>query len=167
MADKDAAPVAVSASTVAFRPMTAEAAESLGSAFARINPWAHYAYTAPKLAAFLAEEEPGTRRFQIMADQALAGAIVIQSKWFRGPYLQFLGVLPAFHRRGLGRLALGWFESAAQADGARNLWVAASEFNVGAQAFYERHGFVRIATIDGLIAEGTAEILFRKRLAAG
>ncbi|MBS0270701.1 MAG: GNAT family N-acetyltransferase [Proteobacteria bacterium] len=166
MADKDATLVSVSASVVTFQPMTAEAAERLGSAFAELDPWAHYAYTAATLAAFLAEEEPGAQRFQIMADQALAGAIVIQSKWFRGPYLQFLGVLPAFHRRGLGRSALDWFEGGAQADGARNLWVAASEFNVGAQAFYERHGFVRIATIDGLIAEGTAEILFRKRLAA-
>ncbi|MGO4683404.1 GNAT family N-acetyltransferase [Hyphomicrobium sp. 2TAF46] len=153
------------AQAVTFQPMTVEAAESLGSAFAALDPWAHYAYTAATLATFLADAEPGTQRFQIMADQALAGAIVIQSKWFRGPYLQFLGVLPAFHRRGLGRSALGWFESAARADGARNLWVAASEFNVAAQTFYERHGFVRIATVDGLIAEGTAEILFRKRLA--
>ncbi|RUP10973.1 GNAT family N-acetyltransferase [Hyphomicrobium sp.] len=167
MADKDAAPAAVSALAVTFEPMTAEAAECLGSAFAQIDPWAHYAYTAATLAGFLADEEPGTQRFQIIAEQALAGAIVIQSKWLRGPYLQFLGVLPAFHRRGLGRSALGWFESAARADGARNLWVAASEFNVAAQTFYERHGFVRIASIDGLVAEGTAEILFRKQLAAG
>ncbi len=166
MADKDAAPVSFSTKAVAFEPMTAEAAERLGSAFAQIDPWAHYAYTAATLAAFLADEEPGTQRFQIVADQVLAGAIVIQSKWLRGPYLQFLGVLPAFHRRGLGRSALGWFESAARADGARNLWVAASEFNVAAQAFYERHGFVRLASIDGLVADGTAEILFRKRLPA-
>lgn len=166
MADNDASPVPFSTKAVAFEPMTAEAAESLGIAFAQIDPWAHYAFAPATLAAFLVEEEPGTQRFQIMADQTLAGAIVIQSKWFRGPYLQFLGVLPAFHRRGLGRVALGWFESAAQADNARNLWVAASEFNVGAQAFYERHGFVRLATIDGLIAEGTAEVLFRKRLSA-
>ncbi len=158
-------PVSVPGSTVTFQPMTVEAAQSLGGALARLDPWAHYAYTGATLAAFLAREEPGAQRFQIIADDALAGAIVIRSNWLRGPYLQFLGVLPAFHRRGFGRSALCWFENTARADGARNLWVAASEFNVGAQTFYERHGFVRLASVDGLIAEGTAEVLFRKRIA--
>ncbi len=155
-----------SASTVTFEPMSAEAAQVLGYALAQIDPWAHYAYTGVALAAWLSADEPGARRFQIRADNVIAGAIVIRSQWLRGPYLQFLGILPAYHRRGLGRSALSWFEGQARADGARNLWVAASEFNVAAQTFYEQHGFVRVATLDDLIAEGTAEILFRKRLAA-
>lgn len=153
--------------TVTFQPMTAEAAQSLGGALAQIDPWARYDYTGETLAAFLAGEEPGAQRFQIVVDRALAGAIVLRSNWLRGPYLQFLGILPPFHRQGVGRSALGWFERGAQTGGARNLWVAASDFNVPAQAFYERHGFVRVAAIDGLVADGAAEILFRKRLTIG
>lgn len=165
MADEDTQKVSAPASTVTFEPMTAEAAQSLGNALARIDPWAHYAYTGVALAALLAAEEPGAQRFQICANHTLAGAIVIRSNWLRGPYLQFLGILPAFHRQGLGSTALSRFEGQARADGARNLWVAASKFNVAAQTFYERHGFVCVATVDDLIGEGTAEILFRKRLA--
>jgi len=147
--------------------MTAEAAQSLGEALAQIDPWARYAYTGETLAAFLGGEEPGAQRFQIIVDQAIAGAIVVRSNWLRGPYLQFLGIVPAFHRQGVGRSALFWFERAAEAGDARNLWVVASDFNVAAQAFYERHGFARVGTIDGLVAEGAAEILFRKRLTIG
>lgn len=166
MSDGGTLKVSAPISTVTFEPMSAEAAQVLGYALAQIDPWAHYAYTATALATLLTAEEPGALRFQIRADNVIAGAIVIRSQWLRGPYLQFLGILPAYHRRGLGRSALSWFEAHARAEGARNLWVAASEFNVAAQTFYERHGFVRVATLDDLIAEGTAEILFRKRLAA-
>jgi ribosomal protein S18 acetylase RimI-like enzyme len=42
--------------------------------------------------------------------------------------------------------------------------VAASDFNSGALRFYERHGFVRVAALEGLVAEGRSEILLRKRL---
>ncbi|MBY0559283.1 GNAT family N-acetyltransferase [Hyphomicrobium sp.] len=157
----------VSPRAVTFEPMTAEAAQSLGAALAQIDPWARYEYTGETLAAFLAGEEPGAQRFQIIVDGVLAGAIVIRSNWLRGSYLQFLGILPAFHRQGVGRSALLWFERGSEASGARNLWVVASDFNAGAQAFYERHGFARIGIIDGLVADGAGEILFRKRLTIG
>ncbi|HET6388187.1 GNAT family N-acetyltransferase [Hyphomicrobium sp.] len=153
-----------SATTVTFEPMTAEAAQILAEALAQIDPWAHYAYTEARLAAALCEDEPGAQHFQIRVEGALAGAMIIRRRWLRGPYLQFLGLLPAFQRHGVGSAALSWFEGQARDDGARNLWVAATHFNVAAQTFYERHGFVCVATLDDLIADGTAEILFRKRL---
>ena len=68
----------------------------------------------------------------------LAGAIGVRRNWLRGPYLQFLGILPAFQRRGIGSVALDWFEGEARAAQAQNLWVAASDFNARALAFYER-----------------------------
>ena len=155
---------AASATTVTFEPMTAEAAQTLGEGLALIDPWAYYSTTAAGLVTLLSTGEPGALRFQIRADGAVAGAIMIRPNWLRGPYLQFLGLLPAFQRHGVGSAALSWFEGQARDDGARNLWVAATHFNVAAQTFYERHGFVCVATLDDLIADGTAEILFRKRL---
>ena len=147
-----------------FEAMTPSAAQSLGAALARIDPWAHYNYTPEALAEYLAGDEADAPRFKIVVDGELAGAIVYRRNWLRGPYLQFLGILPACQDRGIGSVAVLWFEREAGGGRAQNLWVAASDFNVRALAFYEQHGFVRVATIDALVAEGVSEILFRKRL---
>jgi ribosomal protein S18 acetylase RimI-like enzyme len=88
----------------------------------------------------------------------------VRRNWLRGPYLQFLGVLPAFQHRGIGSLALTWFENEARTGRAQNLWVAASDFNARALSFYERRGFNRVATLEDLIVKGGSEILLRKRL---
>ncbi|MFA5958300.1 GNAT family N-acetyltransferase [Hyphomicrobium sp.] len=157
----------VAAADVSFRPMTAASAEHLGEALSGIDPWAHYHYTAKALAAYLGGKEEDAPRFEIVFGETLAGAICIRKNWLRGPYLQLLGILPTFQKRGLGAIALLWFEDEARRDKAQNIWVVASEFNHGALAFYERFGFSRTATFDGLVAEGTAEILLRKRLIIG
>lgn len=144
--------------------MTLAAARSLGPAFAQIDPWAYYKFAPDALIEYLAGDEDGAPRFKIVVDGEPAGAIGIRRNWLRGPYLQFLAVLPAFQRHGIGSLCLSWFEREAAVGRAQNLWVTTSDFNSRAQALYERYGFVRVATIDALVAEGAAEILFRKRL---
>jgi GNAT superfamily N-acetyltransferase len=139
-------------------------AEALGAAFAAIDPWASYPYPAAALAAYFANDEPGAPRFSLRAGAGLAGAVGLRIDWLRGPYLQFLGMLPGRQGRGLGKAVLHWIESEARAAAQRNLWVLASDFNAGALRFYEREGFARIAALDALVAEGRAEILLRKRL---
>ncbi len=147
-----------------FEPMTLAAAQSLGTAFAQIDPWAYYNYAPEALTEYLASVEDGAPRFKIVVDGKLAGAIGIRRNWLRGPYLQFLAILPAFQRHGVGSLSLSWFEREAGVGRAQNLWVTTSDFNSRAQALYERYGFVRVAALDALVAEGASEILFRKRL---
>jgi diamine N-acetyltransferase len=144
--------------------MTPSDSWALGSALSQIGPWAHYNYTPEALTEYLAGNEAEAPRFKIVVDGKLAGAIVYRRNWLRGPYLQFLGILPSFQSQGTGGLALAWFEREAGAGQVQNLWVMATDFNVRAHAFYERHGFVRVATVDALVAEGASEILFRKRL---
>jgi diamine N-acetyltransferase len=162
----DARPEASQMPKVIFRDMTAKAAQELGTAFAEIDPWARYAYTAPALTAYLGTHEADAPRVEIVVDGDLAGAICVRRNWLRGPYLQFLGILPAFQHRGTGSLALDWFEGQARAAQAQNLWVAASDFNARALAFYTQRGFSRVARLEDLIVEDSAEILLRKRLNA-
>jgi GNAT superfamily N-acetyltransferase len=150
--------------TITLAPMTADAAQHLGEAFAAIDPWASYPYPASGIIRYFAASEPGAPRYIIMRDGAMAGAIGIRENWMRGPYLQFLGVLPPYQRHGVGQMALAWFEGTARARRERNLWVAASDFNAGAIRFYERHGFIRAALLDGLVDDDKTEILLRKRL---
>jgi ribosomal protein S18 acetylase RimI-like enzyme len=136
----------------------------LGAAFAGIDPWAAYGYPPATLAAFLAGSEPGAPRLALRLDGELAGAAVVRSGWLRGPYLQFLAVLPPWQGRGIGTSFVEFMEREARAAQERNLWVAASEINDGAMRLYERLGFSRVTRLDDLACDGRAEILFRKRL---
>jgi ribosomal protein S18 acetylase RimI-like enzyme len=136
----------------------------LGHLFAAIDPWATYAYPADTLASFLSASEAGAPRLKLSVGDEIAGAAVIRTMWLRGPYLQFLGVVPEWQDRGLGSTLLHWIEQEARAAHERNLWVLASEINDGAVRLYERCGFVQTAKLDDLVCDGRAEILLRKRL---
>jgi ribosomal protein S18 acetylase RimI-like enzyme len=151
---------------VTFEPMDASTAEILGPLMANIDPWAHYKYTSSALTAYLATQECDAPRFAIKANGSLAGAVGIKKNWLRGPYLQFLGVLPIHQNQGIGKAVLAWFEKDARETHAQNIWVLASDFNARALSFYEKHGFSRIATLLDLVVDDTSEILLRKRLAS-
>jgi len=138
---------------------------ALAEAFASIDPWLSYDYRAAALTGYFAMQEPGAPRYKIMAGEATAGIVGVRLRWLRGPYLQFLGVLPAFQSRGIGTAVLDWFERLGREQGERNIWVAVSSTNAGAIAFYERHGFTDAATLDDLVGDGLAELLMRKRIA--
>jgi len=158
------AAASASAPSLVAEPLPPEAAEQLGTAFAAIDPWARYPYPAAALAGYFAAQEPGAPRFALRCGGELAGCVGVRLNWLRGPYLQFLGILPDFQRRGLGALALAWVEAEARRGAERNLWVAATDFNEGALRFYERHGFMRVAPLPDLVRDGRTEILLRKRL---
>lgn len=145
-------------------PLDAALAQELGEAFAAMSPWRDYPLPASALARYLSQDEPGAPRFCIIARGEVAGATGLRRNWLRGPYLQFLGVLPAYQGRGLGAAVLDWMEQDARAAGEGNLWVAASDFNAGAIRFYERGGFHATARLDGLVRDGKTEVLMRKRL---
>lgn len=145
-------------------PLPDDSALSLADAFAALPPWACYAYPASALGAYLSKREPGAPRFLLRAANETAGAVGLRLSWLRGPYIQFLGILPAFQRQGIGASILAWAEREARSGGERNLWIAASEINAGAIRFYERHGYSAAARLDGLVCDGRTEILYRKRL---
>jgi ribosomal protein S18 acetylase RimI-like enzyme len=145
-------------------PLRAEQAGPLGEAFAAIDPWASYPYPAAGLVQYLGATEPGAPRFALYLAGELAGAVGLRLNWLRGSYLQFLGLLPSFQRRGVGERVLTWIENEARGANERNLWVAASDFNSGAIRFYERHGFAVAAELADLVRDGRTEVLMRKRL---
>lgn len=146
-------------------PLPAAEASRLGAAFAMMDPWARYPYPAQGLATYFATAEPGAPRLALMAGDRVAGVVGLRINWLRGPYLQFLGILPEFQRHGAGGLVLGWLEHEAHTAGERNLWVCASDFNASGIRFYQRHGFRRVADFEGLVRDGLTEVLLRKRLA--
>lgn len=145
-------------------PCTPAEAHELAAIFAAMEPWSRYPFTAAALKAYLAGDETGAPRYAIRLENRLAGALGLRLNWLRGPYIQFLGLVPGAQGEGAGSHLIDKLVEEARAADERNLWVAASAFNTGALKFYERHGFVRVAELDGVVQEGIDEILLRKRL---
>lgn len=129
-----------------------------------MQPWSTMGISAERLAAFLKNGDPGAHRYAILQDGALSGVVSVRCPWLKGPYIELLAILAGFQRRGHGERILSFVETEAARLGMRNVWVCASQFNSGAARFYERHGFVEIATLPGLVADGFTETLFRKTL---
>ncbi len=144
-------------------PMTTAAAHMLGPALAAIDPWARVIRTSEPMTNFLAATEAGATRYAIHIGDDLAGTLVVRNPWLHGPYLHLIGLLPAFHGRGVGSAALTWLESEARGR-YRNLWLCVSEFNSDARRLYERQGYVLAGRLDDLVFDGNSELLMRKRL---
>lgn len=147
---------------ISLLPMPADVAPSLAAQFAAIDPWAAYPYPPGLLADYFSAKEVAAPRFLLTIAGKPAGVVGMRLNWLRGPHIQFLGVLPAFQREGLGGQLLAWIER--EASGNRNLWLTVSDFNVKARTFYERHGFVVVAPLPGLVREDRTELLMRKQL---
>lgn len=149
---------------VSLEPFPAAEALALGAAFAVIDPWRRLGFAAERLAEFFAAQDAGSARFAIRTGGALAGFVCVEPKWLSGPYLHFLGVLPAHQGRGIGTSVVDWFVGEARAGQDRNAWVCVSHFNTAARALYAQHGFSDAAMLPDVIETGEAEILMRKQL---
>ena len=135
----------------------------LGQTISEMEPWAAYPYPADKIARYLANFDARAPRYVLRSDDEVVGAVGLQLNWLHGPYIQFLAVLPPFQNKGLGALVLNWVDREAGDTKARNVWVISSDFNVGARAFYEKHGFVEVCEISDIVCDGRTETLMRKR----
>ena len=142
-----------------------EAAQA-GVLCASMDPWARYPVPAAQLTAFCAQIDPGAPRFAIRVDGVLEGAVAVRANWLYGPYIQTFALATGVQGRGTGTSVMAFIEREARRVDARNLWVAASDFNVGAHRFYARLGFTRVAELDALVRPGRTEVLLRKQLSA-
>lgn len=88
----------------------------------------------------------GSATFAVLAGRpAVAIALVTlrANVWFDGPVavLDELYVRPELRGRGIGSTVMGTVESEWRARGVRYVEINVDEGDVGAQRFYERHGF--------------------------
>ena len=81
----------------------------------------------------------------------------------RSAYLRLLGVRAGYNGLGIGAALLDYAEQAA-AKITRDMFLLVSDFNVGAQRFYQRQGYTRIGAIPGYVLPDVTELLYWKRL---
>ena len=146
-------------------PFDAEAKRRLADRLAAMDPWHRYGFTSERLVRFLSAPAPDARRLLMVDGERHAGIAVVRAGWLAGSYLNFLAVMPEDQGRGMGEAFLAWLADEGRRLGERNQFVAASAFNAPALAFYERHGFTRVAVLPGLISDAETEFLLRRRLA--
>lgn len=149
-----------------LRPLAEAEAVELAAALSAMPPWSVYPVGRETLYRYLVAAEPAAPRLALRLDGALAGIAGVRLNWLRGPYLQMLAILPQHQSKRAGSAILDWLDELARRAGEANVWACASSFNESALRFYERHGFLRTAVLDGLVAPGYDEILLRKRLRA-
>ncbi len=83
----------------------------------------------------------------------------------RSPYLRLIGVHPERNAQGIGTRLLKTVESLAWSY-ADALFLLVSDFNLGAQRFYERCGYTRAGALADYVVSGVTELLYWKRRAA-
>ncbi len=139
-------------------------AEFLAEELSQIDPWKSLGTSVQLLADHFGVKEAGSSQFAVFVDENPMGFISVKRRWLLGPYLEFVGLLPSVQGKGLGKVLLRWFEEQAGISKARNLFLCVTCFNHGAIRFYEDAGFEKCAELEGLIQDGTSELLMRKRL---
>jgi ribosomal protein S18 acetylase RimI-like enzyme len=149
-----------------IRALAAEDLPALARALAALPLMVRYGNTPEKLERALSAAL-GRGEGLLVAEEggALAGLA-----WFlttgtlaMGGYLRLIAVLGAGEGRGTGSALLTAFEAAVARESA-HAFLLVSDFNAGAQRFYERHGYGRVGALPGLVLPDVGELLYWKRL---
>jgi len=138
--------------------------QNIAGEFANMDPWKRLDFSSNSLAGYFGKTDENLFGFGVILNQNIVGVITVRHPWMRGPYLEFMGLLPSAQNTGIGRQLLSWLESQAKEANQRNIWTAVSEFNGAAYRFYTGFGFKKIASLDNLVSDNFAEILLRKQI---
>lgn len=78
-------------------------------------------------------------------------------------YLRLIGVLPEFHRMGIGEALLQAVEEMASHESG-DIFLLVTANNEAAQRFYLQAGYHQAGAIPNYVVEGVTELIFHKRL---
>ena len=139
-------------------------APDLAARLVAMDPWLTLGYRAVALAAHLSRPDSTFFRYAISVAGHPAGLVALRYPWLKGIYLELLALFPPYQGLGLGREVMAFVETRARPH-TKNFWTAVSAFNHRGRLFYQKLGFLEVATLENLIKEGHDELLLRKILA--
>lgn len=149
-----------------IRPLAADEIPALSRALAGVPLMIRYGRAPEALArAISAAHARGERLLVAAEDGAIRGVawFLTQGTLALGGYLRLIAMLPGAEGKGAGAALLAAFE-AETAKESRHAFLLVSDFNEGAQRFYERHGYARVGALPALVLADVAEVLYWKRL---
>jgi GNAT superfamily N-acetyltransferase len=138
----------------------------LAAALAQLPLLQRYGRSEATLAADLSRAlERGERLLLEEVEGAPRGVcwLLTSGTFGMGGYLRLLAVIPGAHGQGVGATLLQAFEDEVGLV-SRHAFLLVSDFNAGAQRFYERHGYQRIGALPGLVLPEVTELVYWKQL---
>lgn len=153
-------------------PEDADALVGLAAALAGLPLLARYGVSGAGLHADLlrllpeqAAPLPSERLILVEQGAELRGLarFTLRGQLGRGGYLKLIALAPGHQGLGLGQLLLDEVEHQVGL-ASPDLFLLTSDFNLGAQRFYERRGYSRIGELAGYVRAGISEILYWKRV---
>ena len=151
---------------MSVRPLRAEEVPALAAELSRLPLMARYGRTADALGRDL-RDALGRGEGLLAWDE---GGDARGLAWFLrggtfglGAYLKLIALAPGAQGAGAGAALLAAFEAEAAGAG-RHAFLLVSDFNAGAQRFYERHGWTRVGPLPALVRPDVDEIVYWKRL---
>jgi [ribosomal protein S18]-alanine N-acetyltransferase len=102
-------------------------------------------------------------RYLAMVSGEPAGFLVISMQGAFVGYIQLLGVAAGFRAQGVGSALIEFAENRIFRE-TPNVFICVSDFNLDAQAFYAKLGYLRVGELKDFIIAGHAEILLRKTI---
>ena len=110
--------------------------------------------------------ERGELHLAVTQAGEIAGAMRVVPGGFCGlyPYLSLIGVRADFRGRQVGAWLMDQLEAMARTSGARRVTLMVSDFNQGAQHFYQTRGYWCLGTLPSAAKPGIAELVMVKDL---
>ena len=105
------------------------------------------------------------KAYVYLQDGEIAGFIIFipEPVFARGGYIRAVAVAPAMRRHGIGKKLIAFAETVI-ARRSPNAYLCVSSFNRPGQMFYRSLGYTRVGRLPDLIARGTSEYIYWKRL---
>src|SRR5258708_21886801 len=89
--------------------------------------------------------------------------VVMRGAFDLSGYIRWIGVTEQYQGGGIGRQLLAAAENYVRQT-AHDVFLLCSDFNVDAQRFYLRQGYIHVGSLPDYVLPGVAELIFRKRL---
>ncbi len=109
------------------------------------------------------DTQPGPARSLLGFARVLLGPDRGSGQFGRGGYLRLIALRPGHGGKGVGARLLAAVEDAVRVCHP-DLFLLTSDFNHGAQRFYERAGYVRVGALPDFVHAGITELIYWKRL---
>lgn len=131
------------------------------------NPlWQRYGVIAEALEKmFVKALDEGATILVAKMDNKIAGFVwyVTRGAWDRSGYIRLIGVSPAMQGKRVGETLMQEAETR-MAEKVKDIFLLVTDFNSGAQRFYQRLGFQQVGAIPDYVKPGIAELIFHKHL---
>ncbi len=150
-----------------IRSMTLEDVPAVATIMAGNALWQRYGVTVDSAARRLQRGlTTGATITVVVIEGRVAGFAwyVTEGAFQRSGYIMLFGVAPDAHGQGIGHALLAHAEAALFA-ASPTIVLLVSDFNVAAQRFYQRHGYVQVGALPDYVKPGVSELIYYKRRA--